>query len=65
MAKVVTEAKHGLSKDQYAEFINLIGYDKSDSTIGKLYRIGLLADIFEEYIDKLPASFTTLYAFLS
>jgi hypothetical protein len=62
MAKVVTEAKHGLSKDQYAEFINLIGYDKSDSTIGKLYRIGLLADIFEEYIDKLPASFTTLYA---
>jgi hypothetical protein len=62
MAKVVTEAKHGLSKDQYAEFIALIGYDKSDSTIAKLYRIGLQADIFEQYIDRLPASFTTLYA---
>lgn len=62
MAKVVTQAKHDLSKDQYSEFINLIGYDKSDSTIGKLYRIGLMADIFEENIDRLPASFTTLYA---
>jgi hypothetical protein len=62
MAKIVTQAKHGLSKEQYGEFINLIGYDKSDSTIGKLYRIGLQADIFEQYIDKLPASFTTLYA---
>ncbi len=62
MAKVVTDAKHGLSKAQYAEFIELIGYDKSDSTIGKLYRIGLQADLFEQYIDRLPASFTTLYA---
>ena len=62
MAKVVVEAKHGLGKEQYSEFIKLIGYDTKDSTIGKLYRIGLQADLFEKYIDLLPASFTTLYA---
>lgn len=62
MAKVVVEAKDSLSKEGFSEFTQLIGYSTTDSFISKLYRIGLQSEIFEQHIDSLPSSFTTLYA---
>lgn len=62
MAKVVVDAKDTLAKDDFAQFTALIGYSPSSSFISKLHRIGLQAELFENNIDALPSSFTTLYA---
>ena len=63
LANVVYSAKTELSKDEFIQFRVEIDADASkDSYIKKLCVIASNASRFEPIKDKLPASYTTLYA---
>jgi hypothetical protein len=58
MCRVVYEAKHNLSKDEFKIFSNDIG---SRSTIVKYLAIGEKYDKFHQYADLLPNSWSSIY----
>ena len=58
---LVDDAKRTLTSEQYVSFVSEIGYDADLSTIRKFERIGQMNPIFIEYIECLPAAWTTIY----
>ena len=61
MCKVVYEAKHTLTNDNFDSFCREIGQKSSDSTIRKYLAIGEKYDDFINYADRLPNSWTSIY----
>ena len=61
MCKVVYEAKHTLTKDNFDSFCREIGQKSSDPTIRKYIAIGEKYYDFINYADKLPNAWTTIY----
>lgn len=62
LANVVNDAKKTLSSAEFQSFRNAIGADKrKESYIHKLSVIANQYARFEKIVDRLPASYTTLY----
>jgi len=61
MCKVVYDAKHTLTNDNFDSFCREIGQKSSDSTIRKYLAIGEKYDDFINYADRLPNSWTSIY----
>ena len=61
MCKVVYDAKHTLTNDNFNSFCREIGQKSSDSTIRKYLAIGEKYDDFINYADRLPNSWTSIY----
>jgi hypothetical protein len=61
MCKVVYDAKHTLTNDNFDGFCREIGQKSSDSTIRKYLAIGEKYDDFINYADRLPNSWTSIY----
>ena len=61
MCKVVYDAKHTLTKDNFDSFCREIGQKSSDPTIRKYIAIGEKYYDFINYADKLPNAWTTIY----
>ena len=61
MCKVVYDAKHTLTNDNFDSFCREIGQKSSDSTIRKYLAIGEKYDDFNNYADRLPNSWTSIY----
>jgi len=61
MCKVVYDAKHTLTNDNFDNFCREIGQKSSDSTIRKYLAIGEKYDDFINYADRLPNSWTSIY----
>ncbi len=61
MGRVVYKAKSELNKELFKTFCDVIRFDKDSSAIRKLYQIGKKADFLENYADRLPNTWTTVY----
>ena len=61
MCKVVYDAKHTLTNDNFDSFCREIGQKSSDSTIRKYLAIGEKYHDFINYADRLPNSWTSIY----
>lgn len=61
MCKVVYDAKHTLTNENFDSFCREIGQKSSDSTIRKYLAIGEKYDDFINYADRLPNSWTSIY----
>jgi hypothetical protein len=61
MCRVVFEAKNGLSRTEYSEFLSDIGHKSETSTIRKYLAIGAQYDKLIQYTKLLPNSWTSIY----
>jgi hypothetical protein len=62
MCRVVFEAKEELSRDEFSEFCTDIGHKGEDSTVRKYLAIGAAYERLNQYADKLPNSWTSIYS---
>lgn len=65
MARIITEAKAQLSKNDFRIFCTEIGFDKGDAFISKMKKIGGRYELFSQHLDKLPVAMSTLYGLAS
>jgi len=61
MCRVVFEAKNGLSRTEYSEFLSDIGHKSETSTIRKYLAIGAQYEKLIQYTKLLPNSWTSIY----
>ena len=62
MCRVVFEAKNGLTRSEFLEFLNDIGHKSETSTIRKYIAIGEQYDKLIQYTNLLPNSWTSIYS---
>jgi hypothetical protein len=61
MCRVVYEAKKELGSQDFLKFCNEIGRKGEDATVRKYLKIGEKYDIFYQYAELLPNSWTSIY----
>ena len=61
LAVTLVEAKKQLSSDDFTTFCNEISLKKDGSTYKKIMKIGNVAPRFDEVVELLPNSWTTIY----
>ena len=61
LGKTICDAEKFLKKNEFEEFCKQIGSDPKESTFRKLREIGRMDYRFNEHLDILPNSWTTLY----
>jgi sucrose-6-phosphate hydrolase SacC (GH32 family) len=61
MCRVVYDAKKALSKDDFITFVDEIGHTNAPATIRKFVRIGEKYELFYQYAELLPESWTSIY----
>ncbi len=61
IANIFIEAKENLDRKEYAEFLKLTKYSEKSASVRKWQKIGESSIRLETIVDRLPASWSTVY----
>jgi len=61
VASTVLEAKEQLTKTEFAQFLQQLGFDERSSTYKKFVAIARKKELLEHHVEHLPTAWTTIY----